>query len=78
MAFMSLKTIVFHKKNTFHIPNFVPFIVCSLTGLVNNGPNVAIFLSWEVFKGTDITKTNDFKEFCMTLLSLTAVFHKKK
>ena len=46
MAFMTLKTIVFKmEKKTFQLPNFVPFIVCFLPGLVNKTLKMTFFLS---------------------------------
>ena len=64
MAFKTLKTIVFQKKN-FHFP---PFIVCLLPSLVNYRPNKTILLSREGAKGPGVTKS--------TLLAPIRVFHK--
>ena len=39
---------------------------------------MTLFLSRKVSKGIGVTKSNVFKEFVMTLLASTLVFHKKK
>ena len=65
------------KKKTFQLRNFVPFIVCLLPGLVNSRVKMTLFFQGKFSEGIGVTKPNVFKEFVMTLLASTRVFHKK-
>ena len=52
MAFMTLKTTVFqNEKKTFQFRNFVPFIVCLFTGLVNKRLKMTFFVKGRCQKG---------------------------
>ena len=76
MAFMTLKTIVFQNEKNFNCAIlFLLLSVCYLLSLIKGIDD--IFFQGKVTKEIGVTKSNVFKEFVMTLLASTRVFHKK-
>ena len=77
MAFKTLKTIDFQKKH-FLFSQFCSFYCLLVTHSRQLEAKMTNFLSGEVVKGIDVTQSNVFKEFVMTLLASTRVFFLQK